>query len=737
MTNDTKRNKNAASKPALTVAHSTVPTAARDYIKRGMAPIPVPLRSKGPALNGWQHLRLTEDEVPNYFDGKPSNIGLILGSASGGLVDVDLDCPEAVALAPRFLPPTDAVFGRAGKPRSHWLYRSNLCEGGHNRSKITIFDDKGKEVCGLRIGDGDDSGAQTIVPPSRHKDTGELIEWDGSPNPAQVDGQPLEHTFRCLGVASLLARFWPREQSNRDQLAMAVSGMLAKRGVPEPNAVEIVSAAAEHANDDEMQSRRRAVKDTYRKHVSGDKITGLPKLQELIGNDKAARRMAEVFAPRRGNWPDVTKNGAPRTTLPNTKEAVKLLNIECSYDLFKLQYVIDGHQLDSYMAAEISDPALLRLREMIYEQFGFDPPTKTVLTAVQTLANHRRFHPVRDYLESLHWDGQPRLDKWLISYAGAEDTPYVQAVSSLTLIAAVRRVRQPGCKFDEWLVIEGEQGNAKSQALQLLATKPEWFSDQTVFGLKGRESLEALSGKWIIEAAELHGMRKSDVEAAKAFMSRDTDRGRLAYALTPTESRRQCIIIGTTNNEAYLRDLTGNRRFWPVSTKAFDLEALRRDRDQLWAEATAREASGVSIRLPEELWAVAADEQRERVIDNPFTSTLDQVLRERIRMPHPTESLASITKVGELMTGIITIEDLWTALGIRPSQRSQFHNENLAAALRDLGWNKTRRRFGSGARAYAYTRGEEPHKRIHVIPGEDGYPATAEYENDLEEKPEY
>ena len=106
-------------------------------------------------------------------------------------------------------------------------------------------------------------------------------------------------------------------------------------------------------------------------------------------------------------------------------------------------------------------------------------------------------------------------------------------------------------------------------------------------------------------------------------------------------------------------------------------------------------------------------------------------------MPHPTKSLASITKVGELMTGIITIEDLWTALGIRPSQSSQFHNENLAAALRDLGWNTTRRRFGSGARAYAYTRGEEPHKRIHIIPGEDGYPATAEYENDLEEKPEY
>jgi hypothetical protein len=423
--------------------------------------------------------------------------------------------------------------------------------------------------------------------------------------------------------------------------------------------------------------------------------------------------------PAKHRW-DKTKDGKLRATLPNTKKAIEALGIGCRYDLFKLQYSINGEVLDAYMAAAVDDPALLRLREMIYERFKFDPTTDTVHTAVQTLANHHRFHPVRDYLDSLVWDGQPRLDSWLTNYAGVEDTPFVRAVGSLTLIAAARRVRQPGVKFDEWLVLQGEQGNAKSQALQLLAVKPEWFSDQRVIGLSGRDAIEALSGRWIIEAAELHGMKNSDVEALKAFQSRDTDRGRLAYARTPIEAKRQCVIIGTTNSDTFLRDLTGNRRWWPVTTGTFDLDALKRDRDQLWAEAAAREASGDSIRLPEALWPAAAEQQRQRVIDNPFTTTLE----ERLREPgHPNFDKDT------LMTGIITSESLWVLLEIRPGQRSQHHNENLGAAMKELGWKKTRRRV-EGRVAHVYQRGDDD-RRITAYPGIDGGPPFANYDNPI------
>jgi predicted P-loop ATPase len=212
---------------------------------------------------------------------------------------------------------------------------------------------------------------------------------------------------------------------------------------------------------------------------------------------------------------------------------------------------------------------------LVYERFGFDPTTQIVYTAVQTLANHHRCHPVRDYLDGLVWDGVKRIDNWLTVYGGADENEYTQAVGALVLMAAVRRVRQPGCKFDEILVLENlEQGNNKSSALQVLAVEREWFSDNLPLGLTAKETIEALSGHWIVEVSELQGMRKSDIDKVKAFASRDTDRARMAYDRAVTEARRQCVIIGTTNNEQYLRDRSGNRRFWPVRIKRFDLEAL-------------------------------------------------------------------------------------------------------------------------------------------------------------------
>jgi Virulence-associated protein E len=495
-------------------------------------------------------------------------------------------------------------------------------------------------------------------------------------------------------------------------------------------------------NDDPGRAHARKVADNLDGVVSELRIVSLPNLAENgdvsdwiaahatnIDVDQIRTELLRLCAATplyiqttATKWssplPDLTKDGAPRATLPNTKTAIELLGIECRYDLFKLQYSINGEVLDAYMTATVDDPALLRLREMVHERFGFDPTTDTVHTAVMTLANHHRQHPVRDYLDSLQWDRQPRLDLWLTSYAGVEDTPFVRAVGSLTLIAAVRRVRQPGIKFDEWLVLQGEQGNAKSQALQLLAVRPEWFSDQRVIGLSGRDAIEALSGRWIIEAAELHGMKNSDVEALKAFQSRDTDRGRLAYARTPIEAKRQCVIIGTTNSDTFLRDLTGNRRWWPVTTGTFDLEALKRDRDQLWAEAAAREASGESIRLPEALWPVAAEQQQARVIDNPFTTTLEERLR-----GHP------IDDENTAMTGIITSESLWVLLEIRPGQRSQLHNENLGAAMKELGWKKTRRRV-AGRVAHVYQRGDDD-RHITAYPGREGEPPFASYDTPI------
>src|SRR5262249_34769653 len=233
------------------------------------------------------------------------------------------------------------------------------------------------------------------------------------------------------------------------------------------------------------------------------------------------------------------------------------------------------------------------------------------------------FHPVRDYLDALQRDGVPRVDKWLITYAGGEDSKYTRAVGALMLIAGVQRGDPPCLKLDEMLRLEHpQQGTDKSSAWAVLAVQEEWFTDDLPLNVEGKRVIEQTRGKWIIEAAELSGIRKADTEHLKAMLSRRVDRGRLAYGRLPTEVPRQFIVVGSVNKTEYLRDTTGNRRFWPVLIARFDLDALRRDRDQLWAEAAVREAKGESIRLVRELWPEAAKEQQQRLADDPFVTVL-------------------------------------------------------------------------------------------------------------------
>lgn len=202
---------------------------------------------------------------------------------------------------------------------------------------------------------------------------------------------------------------------------------------------------------------------------------------------------------------------------------------------------------------------------------------------------------VTDYLSSLVWDGTPRLDRWLIDCAGADDTPHVRKVSRWMLIAAVCRTRHPGCRLDQMLVLEGPQGCGKSSALRILAVRDDWFTDE--FPLDPRGLVETTAGKWIVVISELRSMSPSDASALKAYLSRQHDTYRKAYDHKATQTPRQFVVIGTANATDCLHDPTNNRRFCPVSVRHFDLEKLRADRDQLWAEAAAAEALGESSHL--------------------------------------------------------------------------------------------------------------------------------------------
>lgn len=232
------------------------------------------------------------------------------------------------------------------------------------------------------------------------------------------------------------------------------------------------------------------------------------------------------------------------------------------------------------------------------------------------MASERAYHPVREYLDALpEWDGTERIDTLLTDYLGAEDSAYTRAVMRKTLAAAVARIYQPGVKFDSVLILNGPQGIGKSTLFARLAGA--WFSDSlTLTDMRDKAGPEKLQGYWVLELGELAGMKKTDVETVKSFLSRVDDKYRASYGLNVESHPRQCIIVGSTNTESgFLRDITGNRRFWPVRVngqsgkKPWQLSGD--DVLQIWAEAKAAFENGERLYLEGEEAAAAACEQAD------------------------------------------------------------------------------------------------------------------------------
>lgn len=235
---------------------------------------------------------------------------------------------------------------------------------------------------------------------------------------------------------------------------------------------------------------------------------------------------------------------------------------------------------------------------------------------VAKVTDDRSYHPIREFIENLpEWDGVKRVDTLLIDYLGADDNEYVRAVTRKTLCAAIKRVLYPGCKFDSMLVLNDPQGVGKSTLIAKLAG--EWFSDSLNLGdTKDKTAAEKLQGYWILEIGELAGLKKAEVETLRSFLSRQNDIYRAAFGKRATPHLRQCVFFGTTNAESgYLRDTTGNRRFWPVKTPG---TGIKHSWDltpelicQIWAEALVYVKQGEKLYLSAELEALSKAEQRE------------------------------------------------------------------------------------------------------------------------------
>ena len=312
---------------------------------------------------------------------------------------------------------------------------------------------------------------------------------------------------------------------------------------------------------------------------------------------------------------------------------------------------------------------------------------ETASRAAGYVARRNPVHPIRDYLQSLRWDGVPRIHNWLQQYLGVEDSAYVRSVGSKWLISAVARVMRPGCKADHMLILEGHQGIGKSTALEVLAGR--YFTD-AVGNMSDKDAALAVQRVWIVEIGELSSFKKtSEVEHIKGFITRTTDRIRPPYGRYVQEMARQCVFAGTTNQDQYLTDETGNRRFWPVMCRRADIDGLREMRDQLWAEALTAFEDGKVWWLDEvEAVQAAAVQQRQRV----ETDVWESIIREYVR---------SLYLGG---TPHFTVEDILAGcLKIPSNQWEHKHKIRVGRILASIGIQKQRMRMnGEIQRVYVF-----------------------------------
>ena len=335
------------------------------------------------------------------------------------------------------------------------------------------------------------------------------------------------------------------------------------------------------------------------------------------------------------------------------------------------------------------------LRHYLERVYGISAKDK-IFDGLNVVAEANRFHPVRDYLDSCTWDGVTRLETLLIDYLGAADSPYTRAVTRKALVAAVTRIYRPGCKFDYMLTLRGRQGLGKSALIAKLGG--EWFSDSFTT-MQGKDAYEQALGVWLVEVGELAGMRKAEAEIIKQYISKQTDRFRPAYGRRIQEFPRQCIFIGTTNEATFLRDSTGNRRFWVVdtpNTPARNMwDELTPDMVRLiWGEAVALFRKGEPLFLPQELEATAREVQELYEEEDPRAGIVAAYLDRLLPEGWPEMDLYSRRQwlegkePGTVPRRTVCSFEIWAeALGQNPDRMDAYEGKRIRALMdKAPGW---------------------------------------------------
>ena len=436
------------------------------------------------------------------------------------------------------------------------------------------------------------------------------------------------------------------------------------------------------------------------------KMSKLP-VDGVIETDVAAllrQFMANSHPPQSSPRWDKNSNGTIKSNTKNAIVALEELGVEVRRDTFSDVIYVDNEAPNNMLAEDyvgaLSDNALTTVRKMILDFYRFDPGAENLWFAVAALAEQNRFNTVTDWLETLHWDGVSRLDSWLPAVTGADNTGLNCAAGRLIIQGMVARARYPATKFDVCVVLEGEQGCGKSSLVRYLATGPgeKFFTDAPgLVGMDNKERAELISGKWLVELAELSGLAKSEAEGVKAFLTQPSDRYRAAYARVAVDRQRTCIFVGTTNARAYLSDATGNRRFLPVRCGTIDLAKINEIRDQVFAEADRRldtaiaaarlngvaitagkplpaMFAGVHLTLPQYLRSEAAEATEERRTTDVLEEAVEAIIeREGDKAPCLPDGRAFISSAK--LVG-----------ALRQHFNGNFNPSGLGSWMERLGW---------------------------------------------------
>ena len=661
----------------------------------------MPLNGKTPTVRKWVGVpvgKYGEKELAGV------NYGVILG---GETFVVDAD--------PRNFKPGDNPLVRLIKDIGGTPLDTFMVKTGGGGIHAYLKKPQGFLICSsLKAYPGIDfkaEGGQVVGPGSIHPDTGkEYVIGRGAPSSiaaatdallALVKKQPPKDLGANAGTDSYqkdegsrarFASYLKTDAPTSGSFAVACRGR--DIGLPPEMTLELMLAhwnarRAAPRTPEEMKTR---VAHAY-KYAKGQ-----------VGNASAAAAFTPVSPKEEEviSW-DTNANGAPKKTFVNLLTYMRLpgsgLHKIFGFNEFTGEVVVVNpapwHRGRMPANTAVSDSDLILLKKHLAVKNGFEMPVSLIIEAMIATAHDNAFHPVREYLEGLTWDGVARLDTWLAGYCGAADTPYTRACSRKVLCAAVMRIFRPGVKFDHVLVLEGEQGVGKSAVCKILGG--EWAGDFKI-DPHDKDSIQLMQGAWVIELAELEVTRRSEEDALKAFLTRQEDRARLAFGRLAGKFPRQSIFIASKNPGAdgtYLKDATGNRRWWPLELRPVggqvDFAGLKTARNQLYAEAVVRAKAGEKLFMDTpELKEAARAVVGERHADDPWKERIASWVAD---LPADRDFLTARDVFIEAMGGV-------------DKQIGRRDTVAIAGIMRTVGWGTGFRRGPNGYLSRGYHRGE-------------------------------